>query len=457
MRIRDFRRISISTGVILALAAAFYVNAVQIVSTGSLSVVVTFFIIGAISAYNLARANTYDGISLRVVFWFFCFMFFAFTPYLKYLVDRFGYPLSDTSMLLANCLILLHLILVQVSYSYQVTATGRKLSELKQMISRSYEKISPAGLLIAILMSYGIAIFVIARNGLSLDQIFGMQEDFSPLEQMMRFYLRPFTFFAFLFAVVYLRTRSRRSAFAIVMVVAAFIPAVLLNFPFSTNRFYVFAIYLGFLIIIWPPSAKNRGVYLASLFSGIIVSFVVQAFFHASLDDDVFDISYLTGTTFDAYESFVYSIDYAALNGITWGRQLLGGLLFWIPREWWPDKPIGTGGLIIAELHGATFTNVSSPFLEEGYINFSVPGILLYSIFLGRVMGQMDTKRKWLMRRLPERWPPKTDIYLVFYPLMVGFLLFALRGDFMSSFSYISGVFCSFLTVRTIVCRLARD
>jgi len=46
---------------------------------------------------------------------------------------------------------------------------------------------------------------------------------------------------------------------------------------------------------------------------------------------------------FDSYQNFaiVFFEDF-----ITYERQLLGALLFWVPRSIWPNKPIGSGAFV---------------------------------------------------------------------------------------------------------------
>lgn len=454
---RELIRTSIGTFALLAVTVLFFVNTAEVVPSGGTVVTLSFFLIGIISSYNLLRSNTHDGISLRVIFWFFSFLFFAFTPYLKYVTDGFQYPLNDFSILIANLLILVHLLIVHLAYSLHTSLTSRKYGRSVSVQPVVLTKISQWKLFLAAMLSFAIAGISIAKNGLTVEQLLGQRDEFSPAGQIVQFYLRPFTFFSFLFAVFCVRYKLGKRAFAYSLLILSAIPALLLNFPISTNRFYVFSIYFGLLIIVNPPSAKNRGLYLSLLFAGIIGSFFMVSLFRPSFGEGLFDISYLTGLTFDAYESFVYSIDYVAAKGVTWGRQLLGGLLFWIPREIWPNKPVGTGGLVIEAVHGASFTNVSAPLIEEAYINFWLFGIILYSWLIGWATGYFDGKYRWVGRQIQGSWVPRrADFYLIFYPVAVGFFLFALRGDFLSSFAYFTGMFCSFLTVRTIVVGRAR-
>lgn len=77
---------------------------------------------------------------------------------------------------------------------------------------------------------------------------------------------------------------------------------------------------------------------------------------------------------FDSYQSIL-----SVLNSeiITYGNQLLGVLLFWVPRSIWSNKPIGSGAFM-AEITNLDFSNISMNYFAEGYINFGVFGMFLF-------------------------------------------------------------------------------
>lgn len=438
--------------IIVVLILIVLYEVVDVTKTENWYLTISFYVIGALSAYNLCRSNTLDGISLRVIFWFFNLIFFFFTAYLKYLTNRYEYEVSELSLLKANLMILLYSILFILAYSYSNYKTTKRLMQVPE---KSYERfllrIPSPKLLTAIALSYVIFFYFIVGGKFSWQAIMGAREEFGPIQSIIQFYLRPITFFVFLYSIINVKINKSKSKVCYFFLVLSCIPAIILNFPFSTNRFYVFSIYLGLLLILYPPHKKNRTVYLLVVFIGILGSLVLNNLMRSTTQTT---LVYLTGTTFDAYESFVYAINYVNDNGITWGRQLLGGLLFWIPREIWPDKPIGTGSFVISTYYNALFTNVSSPLIEEGYINFSLIGVVGCSLSLGLLFGYCDVKYKMsLLLMKTDHFIKGIHRYIIFYPISVGFSLFALRGDFMSSFAYFLGIFSSFLTVSFLIVR----
>jgi hypothetical protein len=76
---------------------------------------------------------------------------------------------------------------------------------------------------------------------------------------------------------------------------------------------------------------------------------------------------------------------------ITYGYQLLGVLLFFVPRSLWASKPIGSGYLIAHE-NDYYFDNLSMNFLGEGYINFGIIGVGLFAMLIGYINAKLDRK-----------------------------------------------------------------
>ena len=64
-------------------------------------------------------------------------------------------------------------------------------------------------------------------------------------------------------------------------------------------------------------------------------------------------------------------------------------MLFFVPRNYWLDKPVGSGYEMANHLN-YTFNNISMPFLGEGYVNFGVFGVTIFAMMLGVFMGLVD-------------------------------------------------------------------
>ncbi len=136
---------------------------------------------------------------------------------------------------------------------------------------------------------------------------------------------------------------------------------------------------------------------------------------------------------FDAYSMVGYTARYVEAGpGIAFGRQLLGVLLFFVPRSLWPDKPIGSGATVAME-EGLIFDNVSSSPIAEGLINFGWAGVVLFAVFLCIAFALLDS----------AFWSTKGEgegtLLCLIYPFYVGFAFFLMRGDLLSATAFIVG------------------
>lgn len=138
-----------------------------------------------------------------------------------------------------------------------------------------------------------------------------------------------------------------------------------------------------------------------------------------------------TTLNYDAFANITATIELVHNDGFSFGYQLLGGLLFFIPRGLWVSKPVSSGEMIGDYLVGNynySFTNLSNSFLTEGFLNFGVLGVVFFAIILAYIIIRFIS---WL----------NSDNYLkkvmAFYFSI--HLIFFLRGDFTNGFSYYVG------------------
>jgi len=129
-------------------------------------------------------------------------------------------------------------------------------------------------------------------------------------------------------------------------------------------------------------------------------------------------------------------------QGIGWGRQLLGDVLFFVPSSVWHTKPLATGiaiGNYLIMHHGGWFTNLSAPLPAEGYIDFGNVGAALYGAVLAIFV-------EWLNRLATD------DSRAMAFPLAAYaslYLMFALRGSLMVAIAYGAGSFLAFLVAAS--------
>jgi hypothetical protein len=157
---------------------------------------------------------------------------------------------------------------------------------------------------------------------------------------------------------------------------------------------------------------------------------------------------------FDAYEIFIHTVQYVSELGTTYGKQIFGALLFWLPRSLWVNKPIGSGAFIasyLSQYFNVENFNVSNLLISEFFINFHILGVILGSILYGIITGWLDKAYFYLTKYRLSQNSEKIEFYSKLYPFLLGLYLFNLRGDFMSSFAYAIGFSLAFITILGII------
>jgi hypothetical protein len=207
-------------------------------------------------------------------------------------------------------------------------------------------------------------------------------------------------------------------------------------FPTTLARYKAATIYVGVLLSVSAFVKKGSRFFWVWLLGLFIVFPLLNNFryasnvdlgaFFADLSED-FLMDYTEGH-YDAYRMLSSAIDFVSDYGITWGRQLLGVALFFVPRAMWPDKPIGSGATIMETQNPDAFSNVSCPFIGECFINLGILGVFAGALFLGYLCSKWDRQYHSGAKMGPSS-----------YLFMISLLFFVLRGDLLSSFAYSAG------------------
>ena len=204
--------------------------------------------------------------------------------------------------------------------------------------------------------------------------------------------------------------------------------AVIATNPVSSTRFMAGAVLLGLLFSLGLAQRKrafrvvSSGVFLALLllfpyadayrYRNGVVNAHSLAYFLTSKGD------------YDTGAQMVAVVDYRQATGGTHGNQVLGVLGFFIPRNYWPNKPGATGSLI-AEHLGLSHTNVSSPLWVEAYVDGGFIAVVIAFAALGYVMTRVSR-----VYALDQDTLSYTRIIV---PLFAAFSLIALRGSLVTA------------------------
>lgn len=214
--------------------------------------------------------------------------------------------------------------------------------------------------------------------------------------------------------------------------------------PFTEKRNALGPIYLSLIYLIYPKLFNSNLKTIYFLFFIMIIVFPLSAIItHSDASFlEIYSNPYIlieqmkgggvseafNTLNYDAFANIMATIDYVHKFGFSYGYQLLGGLLFFIPRSIWYSKPYSTGQVVGEHLisdFGFNFSNLSNPLVSESFINFGFLGIIIFPIILAYIFIKMT---KWL------RSHNYLKKIMAFYFAM--HLIFLLRGDFTNGYSY---------------------
>jgi hypothetical protein len=245
-----------------------------------------------------------------------------------------------------------------------------------------------------------------------------------------------------LMAALLLMLRNPRTVTLAVLPAVLVIGAgtLLVNNPFAAARMFFTCSLIAFLAPFFLRRFRTGWLLVGSILMGLAVLPALGDTRHA-LDFGELRATFQIGSPlmYLAANSDVDSLGMTAIcqkwvdqHGHTWGRQILGGFLFWVPRVWWPDKPFGTGAMATSGL-GFEFTNLAPPITAEALVDFGLGGVLVIGFLCG-----------WLLARLDAiYWAPGREgvaktyrIIDATYPFWLVCVVFYTRGDLFGAMTF---------------------
>lgn len=408
-----------------------WANRYFILHLDTIAIIVSFLLNIIISFYGIVSDR--QAFSLNKVFWIFNLLFLSLVPLGQFLSGLFPWDrtFSNSTILSANGLILLCQIVYVVVREKSLKVRSEKTEET------DYLNISITPLLLLYLIAC-LLLIAFTNEGRFWERNNGISIENGTLQLLTDKALRGICLFGFLSSIYLWQQKKIKTEVLIPLLLAGFIA----NFPTAIPRYWLATFYLGALLIFFRKTLlRQRHLFSTALIAASVFLFPLLTVLRYSNKEintkfgslqDVFSFSF-SGGDFDAYSSFCSTIHYVSENGITWGRQLTTVLLFFIPRSIWSSKSVGSGSLV-NRLEHSDFTNFSSPFIAEGYINFGIIGSLLFFVLLAWLIARYDY---WYWNGV------KKNYNALMYPAATGMLFFMLRGDLLSSFAYSVGIYFS--------------
>jgi hypothetical protein len=265
----------------------------------------------------------------------------------------------------------------------------------------------------------------------ALDGVF-VDPTVSLLARMFLFYT---PFFA---AIIGLRSSiANRQKIWIALFSVGMLMAAIVNNPLVNPRYQLAG--LAFFAVDYMFYGRRTKLLAVLLIVGVLLGPAFQAFRHgvsndeSSGDDRLFSATLLS-MDYDAFRMSCYTMLTVENTGISWGANVLGATLFFVPRSWWPEKPPPTSWVTYETATRSIevgTNNLSTPLMAEGYYAFGWIGALVISLLYWWFISRITL----LSRRDFYSWAFLSRC------LFAGLVLIFLRGTLTVGVSAVAGSF----------------
>lgn len=404
--------------------------------------IITNAIIVIMSVFGLFRkAKRYY--SLDKIYCTFVLFFFGVVPYKDYIENNIYWTdvsVSHNDMFITNLVIIISLIFYYLGVHF---AENKYFGYSKFFPKRELViKKRNLALFFILLISISSCLLILVYNDFKVAAVLlrGVQGNSSgQISFLINSYLiKPIPFLCLMVFVSLFKIRKHKIYFIIILGLAVFFVA-----PTSTARFLAAALYLSFFILATNFLNRKYVFQLITILGIMLVLPMLDIFRYWKLEGDnkiKYNLDFLSTGHFDAYQNLSRVIE---LDIVTWGKQFIGVISFFIPRSIFPDKPLGSGSLL-AEADNLFFDNISFPLLAEFYVNFSIIGCIVFSSVLGFFVTKFDRKY-W------DNTVSSNNAFYGLYALSLGLFLFVLRGDLLSSFAYSLTILITYYLIFSFV------
>ncbi|TGY05115.1 oligosaccharide repeat unit polymerase [Muribaculum sp. NM65_B17] len=411
------------------------IYAIMIASPGKYKSDAVYLSNAAIIIYSLLHilSNENKAYSAKKIFYLFIFFFMGIAPLMQFKMGTEtvgGYKISEDTYIITNLITLLMLFIYDLTYNYSYKHINKPILTLdKTPVSVKKIKKWRAILLGISIVSVAYTIFYFRNNlyllifrGLSDivgDDVSQKSGNFTgPLFDCI---IRPLSVVCCINYWAIGKSKTYKFYFFILMLISCF--------PISLARLRTAAYYMPLLILAFPKIRyNNRFIFLFLI--GFLVIFPLlnnfRTWSNGSFEFSNLDFNMFCNMNYDSYQSFAFVVQ----NGIvTYGRQLLVVLFFWIPRSIWPDKPYMSGRWVAHE-HDLWFDQISMNYFGEGFINGGILGVIVFTIFLAFITAKFD-KSYWIFYK-----GSPNNLFAPFFLLFIGMYFFFMRGDLMYGTQY---------------------
>ncbi|MGP3974964.1 hypothetical protein ACTWQF_13340 [Streptomyces sp. 8N114] len=387
-------------------------------------------------------------------FWLFCYIAMGIAPLAQTVLDSTPTPVvgprSDT--VLASALVLVGIVAFDVG-----ALLARHRPPLR---SRMHDRHRPAATVHPWRL-YVLCVLALAGSGLLTAELGGPGVFFSNRQEISESiegaagaagaeaasqagsaFLRGFGTVPALLALLFL-TRwlvvsraARRRPLVPVLWLAMLALNVVVNNPVSNPRYWFLTVLFSLLFTAFPRSPV---MYRAALATGVAVALVVFPFADRFRYEEGTDrpqqstgsiLEPLTMKDYDQTGMLANTVTFVGSGeGHSYGRQLAGTTLFFVPRSVWTGKPHDPGTRV-GEWMGMPYPNLSSPLWAELWLDFGPLGMALGFAAVGYGAARADRRYARHARRTAQESPAGPgSVAAVTVPLVAGYSFILLRGS----------------------------
>jgi oligosaccharide repeat unit polymerase len=403
------------------------------------------------------------GISLAHILWvrrfnlgasysLFAMFFFGVIPLFEY---RLGVTYSgantpsDDSYATAAWLAVLSSVCFYVGYGLK-RGTAVRVDALKKLkfVSVRHRQIALWTSLVTLL---AMAVFIVIFYDYSLGNLllrgFGEEQEKSAMgNSFITYFARPM-FLNLVFIMMLSTARHRHVSLATMFVL--WLGAVIFVSPIGIPRSLAGALYIPMLMMVFVPKYYSKYSLLCVILFAVLLAAPVADVFRTITHQDTsvdlgenFSMDYMFSGHFDAFHNLAQVVD---LHYASEGWQVIGILLFWVPRGLWTGKPLSTS-FDFADFAGFRAHNISFTLPAEFYVDYGVGGIIVGMFLVGLIYRRLDNL-------FSRQHPPGSVASYVF---AIGHLelsilgLYLIRGSVLSSFAYTVGLASTLFIIRAV-------
>lgn len=410
-----------------------------------------FLTIGFMSAIGMITSSSSRSFSIRFIFYFYCFAFLFCAGITQFATGKFCWAFTPSIQEVERANI--YVIVFMFIFAISKIKISRGLSIQKPQRFFSFGKVTfkivPFLFIELLLLLLGTSAFI-RGGGIAMffsRELFSKNSfvafiDNKAFGQIVDAVITAGCIFCTILSLNLLKQKSRYSMILVILSIVT----MLINIPpLAVARFSMVSAY-GSIFLYFSSWIKKGKRFAYILSFGLLVVFPALNAFRYDGGEITIEViqksigeitSNFTNADYDSYTMLVYSLRYVETYGVTYGRQLVGVLLFFIPRSLWAGKPGGSGSMIIESLAPSYINpNVSCSIIGEGILNFGFLGILLFAFILGKISTKLDDYY-W------NKTINKDCCFKNIYSYMVFFALFMFRGDLMSTTAFLVGMIVS--------------